>query len=89
MKTWIQASAFAFIIHIGYAATSVFAGYIQTKMYKPDFHGKVTSLQNEVAFGYVINPAFLSLSFIGMAAVCAGIIFIYKKWAKNGSDGSK
>lgn len=82
MKIMLQSFIGSIIIHFIYFITIMLVGYIKTKYYKPDIAGawdKVETLQNEVAFGYVISPYFYLLSIVGVTIICGIIIFSYKK----------
>ena len=83
MKIMLQSIICSIILHFIYFVGIIKVGYIKTKYYEPDIAGawdKVETLQNEVAFGYVISsPYFYLLSIVGGSMICGILIFSYKK----------
>lgn len=82
MRIVLQAIICSVIIHVIYFASIFLVGYIKASYYKPTIASEwdsVDPLQNEIAFGMVISPDFFLLTFIGVAAICGIIIFLYKR----------
>lgn len=83
MRIVLQAIFGSIIIHVLYFTGTLLTGYIQTKLYEPDFTGawgRVDTLQNEVGFGMVISPSFFLLTFLGGTVICGILLFFYKKF---------
>lgn len=89
MKIIIQAIIGSIIIHLAYFITVFLVGYIKTSLYKPNIPsewGNVNTLQNEVAFGIVVSPIFIILTFVGVAVICGIIIYLYKRLFFNSHE---
>lgn len=81
LKTVIQALLISLMAHIVYFAATISIGYWKTKLYKPDVANaweRVDMLQNEAVFGQAGSPVVYLFSFVGITAVSALAIHLYK-----------
>ncbi|WP_216829567.1 hypothetical protein [Alkalihalobacterium elongatum] len=82
MKLFIQSILISIIVHALYIIGHVVYGIYLTNSYVPKIvnsYENVAYLQNEVAFGYVINPFLMVGSFIIVTIVAAIALQIIKR----------
>ncbi|OXS77476.1 hypothetical protein [Domibacillus enclensis] len=83
-KLVVLALAGSFLLHVSFYGLQFLYGYILTVLYVPDLSESWTNvqyLQNEVAFGVIATgiPWSLLFSYLAVAALCSGVIWIYWK----------
>ncbi|QOY36777.1 hypothetical protein AWH56_003740 [Anaerobacillus isosaccharinicus] len=84
MKLLLRSVIFSLLVHVIYIAGILIHGWYLTINYVPDIineYENVTYLQNEVAFGYVIDiePIYFVISFLLVALLGAVLIDLFNR----------
>ncbi|MER2108273.1 MAG: hypothetical protein ABS949_15165 [Solibacillus sp.] len=76
MRIVVQSLAGSIVLHVVYFLCMVAIGFAQTYLYKPQFAPNTLVLQQEVAFGYVVQLPYVGVSFIVVAFVIGFVLII-------------
>ncbi|GAF63418.1 hypothetical protein BTS2_0309 [Bacillus sp. TS-2] len=86
MKIIFQAVLGSLFIHVAYFVIFFLISYIKTSSHMPEIAEQYTSidyLQTQVTFGVIYSPGYFVWTFLAVTAICAIILFAYKKWFKK------
>lgn len=82
MRIAIQALGSSLLLQIVYIGSGMVIGWIHTKRNALQFSPGDIVLQSEVAFGFIISPVFLLISYIGIAVILA-VFLVFRKLMKQ------
>lgn len=87
MRIMLHALGGSLFVHIVYMGIMMTIGWVKTKQYEPQFPLEDTVLQSEISFGFVGNPLYFLMTYIGSAYILA-VIFIIRKRMRHGMIGN-
>lgn len=79
MRIVMQALGGSVLLHIIYIGSGMVIGWIDTKRNALQFSPGDIVLQSEVTFGFVGNPVYLLISYVGVAVILAIVLTFWKK----------
>ncbi|KYG29506.1 hypothetical protein [Alkalihalobacillus trypoxylicola] len=86
MKIIFQAVLGSLLIHVAYYVSLFLISSIEPSSNMPEIAEQYTSiayLETQVAFGVIYSPGSFVWTFLAVTAICAIILFAYKKWFKK------